>query len=137
METAFQGGLACIIMARKTGKRKYRKHARKARSIVKDWVKQGNPNVVHHAAFLDAEMAAFQKKRSKSEGHYLRAIALAQRRGMVHDVALANERLSDFFRLGRNDETTADFYMKEAIRNYADWGATKKVELLQAQYPSL
>jgi hypothetical protein len=28
------------------------------------WLKKGNPNVQHHAALLDAEMAALKKKRS-------------------------------------------------------------------------
>ncbi|CAB9522923.1 Transcriptional regulator [Seminavis robusta] len=137
MENAFQGGVACFAMARSTRKAKYRKYALKARATIKNWVGQGNPNVKHHAAFLDAEYAALKKKRSKSEGHYMRAISLAQRGGFTHDVALANERFSHFVRTELKDELSADYYMNEAIRNYAEWGATKKVELLQEQCQSV
>ena len=109
----------------------------KARATVKDWVRQGNPNIKHHSALLDAELAALQRKRSRCERHYQSALAIAIRGGLVHDAALANERYGDFALSVLDDNAIGKFHVKEAIRLYSEWGAAKKVQLLEVQHASL
>lgn len=137
MESVFSGGLACFAAARNSGKRKDQKPAKKARSTIKAWAKQGNRNVGHYEALLDAELAVLRKKHRAAEQCYQSSIALATRGGYVHDCALANERYGDFVLTVLSDRESARFYVREAIKNYSEWGAAKKVALLQEKYASL
>jgi hypothetical protein len=51
----FVRGMSVYAMAQKTGRRKYRIHASKARKTIATWVGKGNPNVYHQLKLMDAE----------------------------------------------------------------------------------
>jgi hypothetical protein len=136
MHSVFLGGLSCFEMARThPKKRSYKKHAIKARTMIKSWLKMKNPNVQHFEALLDAEMAALagnkKKKVQVAEKFYQSAIATAARGGFTQDAALANERYGEFMLTVKLDKDDANYYFEQSIKFYAEWGATKKVEMLQ------
>ena len=125
------GGLCSFAEAQRTGKRKYKKHAMKARSIVKGWLKQGCPNVKHYGALFDAETAALQVATEEAEKNYQFAISTAGRSGLLQDSALANERYGTFLFDSAKDHNGALFHFKTAIKLYHEWGATQKANLLE------
>jgi hypothetical protein len=130
-------GIASFEMARKTKKRKYKKHAKKLHSTIKSWVQKGNPNAIHYDQFFYAEKAALDGKSKEAELHYQSAVVMAARGGFVHDAALANERYGEFLLNELSDKYMAVFRLEEAIKLYSEWGALKKVELLREQYSDL
>jgi hypothetical protein len=133
----FCGGISSFEMARKTKKRKYKKHAKKLHSTIKSWVEKGNPNAIHYDRLFDAEKAALAGKSKEAELLYQSAVAMAARGGFVHDAALANERFGEFLLNELSDKYMATFRLEEAIKFYSEWGALKKVELLLEQYSDL
>ena len=105
--------------------------------------KCGNPNVIHLVKLVDAEDAAIgTKSRKRAVKLYEEAITLAGRGGFVQDVALANERLADYLLWSSNgnsgeadneDKEEAKFRLGKAIEYYTEWGAHRKVQLLQSK----
>ena len=133
MDAVCSGGICAFAMTRRR-KSKYRKCALKARSLVKTWLKKGNPNVKHFDALFDAEAAALQGKQKKAEDFYRSAIAVASRGGYTHDSALANERYGDYLLTVLCDREEARYYLSAAAKLYMEWGAVAKVDRMQAQY---
>jgi tetratricopeptide (TPR) repeat protein len=133
----FCGGISSFEMARKTKKRKYKKHANKIHSTIKAWVRKGNPNAMHYDRLMDAEKAALDGKFKAAEKHYQSAVVLAARGGFVNDAALANERYGEFLLHDMSDRQEAVYRFEEAIKFYSEWGADKKVGLLREQYSDL
>lgn len=132
MEAVFCGGLCCFEMARsRIARKKYKKHANKALSTIQSWVRQGNPNVRHHKALLEAEMAVLRGRHKLAEQHYQSAISIAARAGVVHDAALANERYGQFLRTVLLDKGGAAFQLDRALEFYTEWGADAKVRLMR------
>ena len=105
----------------------------KARSIVKDWIKQGCPNVKHYGALFDAELAALRGMPEEAEKNYQFAISTAGRSGLLHDGALANERYGNFLFTDVKDRNGALYHWKTAIKLYTEWGATRKAKLFEEQ----
>ncbi|KAL3938885.1 MAG: hypothetical protein SGBAC_006285 [Bacillariaceae sp.] len=131
MIECFHRGVALYAMARKSKNRKYRTAAAKVRKTVKRWSKNGNPNVKHYDSFLSAEHAALTNNFDEAEVHYKNSIKLAARTGHLHHAGLFNERYSDFLKVVRKDPEEANYRISEAIRWYGEWGALRKVEMLQ------
>lgn len=131
MIETFHRGVALYTMARKTRKRKYKIHANKIRKTIKTWLHAGNPNVEHYSLFLEAEHAALNRAFSRSAKLYVEAISLASRMEHLQHAALFNERYADFLLDERDDPERATYYLDEAIRLYEQWGATRKIEMLQ------
>ena len=132
MIETFHRGVALYIMARKTKKRKYKSHASKIRKTIKKWLRAGNPNVEHYSLLLDAEHAALGRAFASAEKLYAEAIVLASRMEYLHHAALFNERYADFLLNERKDPERASYYLDEAIRLYEQWGATRKIKMLQS-----
>lgn len=132
MIETFHRGVALYIMARKTRQRKYRVHASKIRNTIKKWLKAGCPNVKHYSLLLDAEHASLSRSYASAEKLYVEAIALASRAEYLHHAALFNERYADFLLDERDDPERASYYLDEAIRLYQQWGATRKIKMLQS-----
>lgn len=122
-------------MARRTGMRKYKKHALQVKKTVEAWVGKGNPNVRHHLCLLNAEQAALDGKNDQARQLYGEAITLSARGGFIHDAALANERYADF--VIDNDRDEAEYRLRESIRYYSQWGATQKVAMLRKSHGGL
>ena len=135
MWDVFTRGIALYAMARKTGKRKFKKHAEQTRKTIQSWSEKGNPNVHHHLLLLDAENAALGGNVEEARTLYGKAISTAARGGFIPDAALGNERYADF--VCGVDQDEAKFRMGEALRFYSEWGASFKVTKLCESHPEM
>lgn len=131
MIETFHRGVALYIMARKTKQRKYRTHANQIRKTIRTWLKAGNPNVEHYSLLLEAEHASLKRSFARAERLYIEAISMATRMEYLHHAALFNERYADFLQYERDDPERATHYLDEAIRLYEQWGASRKITMLQ------
>ncbi|CAJ1961251.1 unnamed protein product [Cylindrotheca closterium] len=127
----FHRGITWYAMARKTGKRKYQCRAAKVRKEITKWVKKGNPNAKDYDLFLRAEQAVLDKKYDKANTFYKKAIVHAARIGHLSHVALYNERFAEYRLEVHGDGDDYEYYMTEAMRYYAEWGAHGKGDLLK------
>ncbi|CAJ1956541.1 unnamed protein product [Cylindrotheca closterium] len=128
----FHRGVALFAAARRHKKRKYRTNANKIRKTVKQWIKDGNPNVEHYDLLLDAEHAALSSKTyDKAHKLYQASIESAIKIGHLMHSGLCNERYADFLLHTCSDG--AVHRMTEAIRFYREWGAVGKVNQLKHQ----
>jgi hypothetical protein len=137
MPEAFCRGISLYAMARKTKKRKYKKHAKRVKKTIKSWIDKGNPNVIHYACLLDAEQAALDGKKQLASTLFSKAVTLATRGGFLHDAGLANERYAVFLLDDCSDFEEGGYRMGESIRCYSEWGATIKVKRLREAYKDL
>ena len=133
----FYRAISLFGMAKMMKKRKYKRHARNARKIIKSYVKKGNPNVRHLEAFLDAEDAALRGKNQQAMKHYESAVFMATRGGFVHEAALANEHFGRFLYEEMDDGQSASFHLHQAIRLYSEWGSNPKAGTIQSNFKDL
>ena len=130
----FHRGVALYDMARKHRKRKFKSRAKKIRQLIKQWVKDGNPNIEHYDLLLDAENASLSKAKFDVAGQlYLKAINSAAQLGHLQHSGLCHERFADFLLHAHSGEKAYSFQMSEAIRCYVEWGAMGKVHRLKMQ----
>ena len=127
-------GLSCFAAARKTGNKKYTKLGEILRSKIKKWVQEGNPNVQHYEALLDAESLAGKGRIVEAKQKFELAIWVSTRGGCQHDAALANERFGEFHMEVVKDKGDAAFYFQNAVKHWQEWGAVAKAEHLLEQY---
>merc|ERR1712008_85387 len=107
----FHRGVALYAMARRDKKKKYRKAAIKIRKRVKQWIKDGNPNIEHYDLLLDAEHAALHPRSYDiAMDFYERAIESACKLNHLHHCAVANERYADFLLCACSDEAGASYW---------------------------
>ena len=117
---------------------KYYRHARKARRLIKSYVKKGNPNVRHLESFLDAEKAALDSRDYQvAMKKYESATVMASRGSFLHDAALANERFGIFLLNQMHDKEMAAFRLHKAIKLYSEWGSVSKASMLEKNYQEL
>eukprot|EP00529_Nitzschia_sp_RCC80_P007009 CAMPEP_0113477908 /NCGR_PEP_ID=MMETSP0014_2-20120614/20454_1 /TAXON_ID=2857 /ORGANISM="Nitzschia sp." /LENGTH=1501 /DNA_ID=CAMNT_0000371025 /DNA_START=68 /DNA_END=4573 /DNA_ORIENTATION=+ /assembly_acc=CAM_ASM_000159 len=117
---------------------KYYRHARKARRMIKRYVKKGNPNVRHLECFLDAEKAALDSRKYQvARNQYESATVIASRGSFLHDAALANERFGIFLLNQIHDEEMAAFRLRRAVQLYNEWGSVLKASMLEKDYREL
>ncbi|CAB9530260.1 Transcriptional regulator [Seminavis robusta] len=131
-------GVGCYEMARQRPKRKkeYIRAATKQRKQIRQWFSMGCPGAQHYALFLDAEHAASKEKVEDAIQFYQRTITLAGRTGYLHDRSLACERLATLY-LRMDDMASAKARLIEARDLSEEWGAMKRVELLDNKLKSL
>ncbi len=67
---------------------------------------------------------------------YEQARLSARNSGFIQNEALCNELAAKFY-LAQNIETSAKIYISQAHYLYQQWGATAKVQQLEAKYPQL
>lgn len=137
MVETFTRGMLLYGMARKTGKRLYKKHAKKVHKTIQSWVQKGNPNVKHYNLLLNAESAALDRKLDAAERFYRDAMVSAARQGYVNESALASERYGEFLLYERNDPEEARYRLNGALRLYEEWGAARKVVILRENHQDL
>ena len=126
--------LSALSMLQRTGKRRYKRVARKFIKCLQSWVDNKVFNVQHKLKLVIAERAAQQEKDPEVvKAMYDNAITLAQRSGFPQDAALANERAGIYF-LSQQDSFLAGAYMSRAHSLYTSWGAKAKKEDLHAKY---
>ena len=132
----FSRALCLYARAIETGQSKYLKAARKARKTLARWVKLGAMNLVHELFLLDAEEAVVRGQKKAAHKAYKLAISASVRGGFLQDAGIANERYALY--LIRLDMLTfAAFHVKDAIQNFSEWGALRKVEQLHQTHDRL
>ncbi|CAB9520243.1 Transcriptional regulator [Seminavis robusta] len=133
----FNLGLAFFAAFKQTKKLKYKRMANAHAKKIYDWAKNGNPNVVHSALLLQAESKSLQKaKFPETIKLYKEAILLAGRQGFLHDQALANERIGEFY-VSHGLDTDAQFYFWEAIRCFGEWGSSQRGDVILNRHTNL
>ena len=107
---------------------------RKNHRELQSWVTKGNPNTRHLVYLLDAAYLSTRKGRDHEvQPMFDKSIAVARRAGFVHEAALANELAGVYF-LNKLDTDWASVYLQRAKAMYTDWGASAKVEQMDAKY---
>ena len=106
---------------------KWKRRALKSINIIRKWVKKGNVNVIHYLHLLEAELAVLNGNSNVAENSCKLAITVAEKNGLIQDLALSHELASS----SMGDDNHRDYHMKNAIKCYSEWGATKKVYQLK------
>ena len=82
---------------------------------------------------LEAELAVVKGDHFSVLSKYTIAVAIAEKAGMLIELAIANERAARYF-LSRNDHETGRPFMIQAFRSYHEWGCVLKLEQLKQEY---
>ena len=106
---------------------KWKRKAIKSINIIRKWAKKGNVNVIHYLHLLEAELAVLNGNNNVAENSYQLAITVAEKNGLIQDLALSHELASS----SMGDDNHRDYHMKNAIKCYSEWGATKKARQLK------
>ncbi len=101
---------------------------------MKIWAENCPENFQHTYLLVAAEMAALEGRDFEAMQLYQQALQSAKANGFVHNEALSNELAARFY-LERGFEAFAAFHLKEAHYGYQLWGAARKVQDLEEQYP--
>jgi hypothetical protein len=111
---------------------------RKFQRILQSWTEKGDPNTIHLAALLRAEVLATKQNVTMEsiQDAYHQSINPAQRSGFLHNAALGNELLGQYC-LRLRDYNLARHYLERAKVLYFDWGAFKKVKTMELTYGNL
>ncbi|HAI69244.1 MAG TPA: serine/threonine protein kinase, partial [Gammaproteobacteria bacterium] len=101
---------------------------------MKLWAFHAPINYQHKYDLIEAEKARVLGNVLEAMALYDKAIQGSREHPYPHEEALAYERAAEFYlALGR--EEFAQLYMKKAHYGYVQWGATAKVQDLEAEYP--
>ena len=103
---------------------------------MQQWADHAPMNYLHKFYLVEAEQCRIQGSYLEAMEFYDRAIAEAEENKYINEEALANELAARFY-IGWDKVRIAQVYMNEAHYLYSLWGATAKVEDLQAKYPQL
>ena len=98
------------------------------------WVDHCSENFLHKRLLVAAELLRLEGRMMEAMNTYDQAIDTARRHGFTQDEALANE-LAGRFWLARGKEKFAAVYLQDAHQNYRNWGAVRKVEALEQEFP--
>lgn len=101
---------------------------------MKTWARHAPMNFLHKFHLVEAERARVLGADREARESYDQAIDLAREHGYVNEEALANELAAKFY-LARRQTRLTQYYLREAHYAYARWGATAKVNALEAHYP--
>lgn len=135
----FYWSLACLAHSstlapsqRKQFLRQVNKNQRKS----KQWARHCPENYQHRCDLVEAECLRVIGRNSEAMEYYDRAIRGAIDQEYINEVALANELAGKFY-LGLGKDKLAQIYLTDARYAYVRWGATFKVNALDALYPQL
>ena len=103
---------------------------------MKIWAKNCPENFRSKYLLVEAEIARVTGKDLAAMELYDRAIASAAENEFIQNEALGNELAAKFW-LGKGKEEFAQLYLNKAHYGYQLWGAQRKVEYLETQYPQL
>ncbi len=112
---------------------------RELNKIINDFRKWGvhNPsNHGHKLVMIKAELAIIQGDKTKALDFFDEAILLAEKSNHPNDQALFCEMMArHFIHWGKQD--IAEIYIKQAYSAYLKWGALRKVQSLERDYPNI
>mmetsp|Transcript_12203 Transcript_12203/g.26913 ORF Transcript_12203/g.26913 Transcript_12203/m.26913 type:complete len:1101 (+) Transcript_12203:105-3407(+) len=109
---------------------KLAKAARYFRDKLRNHVKLGGVNFLHQLYILEAEDAILLRKDSLVRKFFNDAIKAGARSGFIHEVAFAHERYAAYL-LSKRETSDAEYHYSEAIKYFSEWGAMKKVAMLE------
>ncbi|MEM8719587.1 MAG: AAA family ATPase [Cyanobacteria bacterium P01_G01_bin.39] len=101
---------------------------------IKRWASSAPMNYLHKFYLVEAERARVLGQYKDAREYYDRAITLAHKNEYLNEEAMAYELAGKFY-LARNQNHVARHYLRDAHYSYQRWGATAKVEALEALYP--
>ena len=129
--------LTALELSKRTGKRAFRRQARKQTKGLEGWVKRDALNTQHKLILVYAERATQTEiDPEKVKSMFDEAIVASSRSGFTQDAALANERAGRYF-VERNDSCLASSYLARSQELYGEWGAVGKVEHIRKTYSFL
>ncbi|MCG6921744.1 MAG: AAA family ATPase [Acidobacteria bacterium] len=100
------------------------------------WAENCPENFAHKHLLVEAEKARVLGQKDEALRLYIESIHSAQENAFVHEEALANELAARYW-LGEGNAIYARAHLLEARYGYQRWGATRKVEQLDAEHPLL
>ena len=100
------------------------------------WAANCPENFAHLHLLVEAERARVEGRKDDALRFYDEAIRSARDNEFVHEEALANERAALYW-LAEGKTLYARAHLAEALYGYERWGATRKVEQLEAAHPLL
>lgn len=103
---------------------------------LKHWSSFAPVNYKHKYLLVEAERARLENRFGDARELYDEAIQHAQSAKFLNEEALAYELAGKFY-VSRNQRELAERYLQSAHRTYTIWGATAKVQDLEANYPQL
>ncbi|MEO1688925.1 MAG: hypothetical protein AAFU61_13575, partial [Pseudomonadota bacterium] len=113
-----------------------RRRAGRALRRIAPWAEACAANYEARRALLAAEVARINGRDSDATDFYETAIAEAAEAGCLHVEALAHE-LAGRHALTRGRRRIAAMNLREAVQVYSAWGASAKVERLEAEHAAL
>ena len=105
----------------------------KSRAQLARYAEHCPENFRHKLFLVDAERSRLDGAVVEAMECYRQAIEDAREQEFTHLEALANERTGHFW-LARQDDEIARVYLRAARDTYAQWGASRKVEMLHRQF---
>jgi transcriptional regulator with GAF, ATPase, and Fis domain len=135
----FWGGLtqaACYSKAAEDEQRTYLQESKKSQAALAILAENCPENYLCPSLLLAAEIERIAGREMAALDLYEQAIRYAVQTTMIQYQALANELYARFWR-HRHQVKAAAVFMTEARDNYAQWGATAKVEALEHRYADL
>ncbi len=100
------------------------------------WSENCTENYYGKYALIMAENAALNRQSIEAEEWFERSISSSRENGRLMDRALASERAAIFYER-RGLQGIATFYLGEACRAYADWGAEALASRLEQSRPGI
>jgi predicted ATPase len=125
-------GLTNSALARRTGKSKYRKAAKKGAEEMKKITRTRGLNSLHKHLIMEADIFAGAEQKNNPRAvkdKFDKAIAEAEKAAVIQDAALANELAGEYF-LSIKEDNQASQYFTQALALYKGWGAREKAKHL-------
>ena len=110
---------------------RYRIHV--CRRKLQIWARYAPANQQHRVDLLAAEYARITGDSASAMHGYAKAIVSSREAGYIHEQALTNELAAQFY-LSLDNPEMARILLIEAYRGYKRWGATAKLQQLEAAY---
>lgn len=122
--------LECVKDAPYLKKKEFIRKAKRNIKKFKKWNKINKTNFENKYFLLKAELAKVNKQPLLASKLYAKAIESSKQHGFSYDLAISNEQAGLFW-LSLDRKDFAKLYLREAYKQYNNWGASAKaVDLL-------
>ncbi|MGD1919429.1 MAG: AAA family ATPase, partial [Pleurocapsa sp.] len=128
--------LALYLEATEQKQQEYRQKLKFNQKQIKNWANNCPANFLHKYLLIQAEIYRIEGQDLMAMELYDRAIASAGEHEFIQNEALGNELAAKFW-TSRHKPDFARLYLKKAHYGYQLWGAKRKVDNLEANYPHL
>jgi len=127
---------ACYEGFNKSEKSKYLKIFKSHLKRFKQWSNGCSSNYLQHYYLLKAEYFALKNKFEKAQNFYEKSIQTASKNNFTYVEAIANEKAAILFK-SKGLFKQSSVYLNEAWESYYHWGAIKKCDQLENNFPEL